>query len=531
MYIRKLTGQVILDYGQAEVQTKNGWLRGVISDGTYIFRGVAYARAERFHMPLPPESWEGVREAITYGNACPEMFTCVPHDQYTVPHYFTVQSEDCQCLNIWTQHLDRAAKRPVMVWFHGGGMMTGSGVEHYAYDGEELSAFGDVVVVTLNHRLNVLGFLDLSAYGEQYRHSGNAGIADLVAALEWIRDNIAAFGGDPDNVMIFGQSGGGAKVVSMLQSKRAAGLFQRACLQSGGMGHCDEMTPALSRRLAAYVLEELHISPDQVGAIEQVFYDELALAADRAMKRLGRETQKRIMFGPVADQDFYCGHPLENGFIEETADVPLLCGSVFGEFFNNFASPVGEGSKNTWTPKYTRQLLLSEYAEKTDALTAAFAKAYPEKNPADLLFGDAGMRRDVLEFSRLRAGFSKAGVYNFLFNLESPVNGGTVPWHNAEIPYIFHNAQYLEPSFLPGITPALEDIMSSAWVNFAGSGNPNGPNVPLWEPMTQTRNYTMIFDRESVCKADHDRGLLALWPVRSIDFAKLMGQKKMPLQR
>ena len=173
MYIRKLTSQVILDYGRAEVHTQAGTLRGVISDGTCIFRGVRYAQAQRFHLPESVTPWEGVKEAITYGNACPEIFTCVPHDQYTVPHYFTVQSEDCQFLNIWTQSIEKGVKKPVMVWFHGGGMMTGSGVEHYAYDGEELSRFGDVVVVTLNHRLNVLGFLDLSAYGEEYRYSGN----------------------------------------------------------------------------------------------------------------------------------------------------------------------------------------------------------------------------------------------------------------------------------------------------------------------------------------------------------------------
>lgn len=526
MYIRKLTQQVILDYGQAEVKTKNGWLRGVISENTYIFRGVVYARAERFHLPLPPEDWEGIREAVTYGNACPEMFTCVPHDQFTVPHYFTVQSEDCQCLNIWTQHLDRSARRPVMVWFHGGGMMTGSGVEHYAYDGEELSSFGDVVVVTLNHRLNVLGFLDLSAYGEEYRYSGNAGIADLTAALEWIRDNIMSFGGDPDNVMIFGQSGGGAKVVTMLQSKKAAGLFHRACVQSGGMRHTEDITPELSQRLAAFVLEELGILPEHVKEIERVFYDELALAADRAMKRLSKETGKRIMFGPVTDHVFYSGHPYRNGFIRETLDTPLLCGSVFREFLNNFASPVGEGSKNSWTPEYIRHLLIQEYGDKADALIASFTETYPDKTPADLLFLDAQMRRDTLEFARLRALSSKAGVYNFLFNLESPFNGGTVPWHNAEIPYIFHNAEYLEASFIPGITPELQDIVSGAWVNFAKTGDPNGIGVPLWKAVTQKEDNTMIFDRKCSCRANHDRELIAVLPVRNVDFSKLMGKKK-----
>lgn len=335
-----------------------------------------------------------------------------------------------------------------------------------------------------------------------------------------------SFGGDPDNVMIFGQSGGGAKVVTMLQSKKAAGLFHRACVQSGGMRHTEDITPELSQRLAAFVLEEMGILPEHVKEIERVFYEELALAADCAMKRLSKETGKRIMFGPVTDHVFYSGHPYRNGFIRETLDTPLLCGSVFGEFLNNFASPVGEGSKNSWTPEYIRHLLIQEYGDKADALIASFTETYPDKTPADLLFLDAQMRRDTLEFARLRALSSKAGVYNFLFNLESPFNGGTVPWHNAEIPYIFHNAEYLEASFIPGITPELQDIVSGAWVNFAKTGDPNGIGVPLWKAVTQKEDNTMIFDRKCSCRANHDRELIAVLPVRNVDFSKLMGKKK-----
>ena len=526
MYIRKLTEQVILDYGRAEVSTRQGKLRGVISEGTFIFRGIRYARARRFHMPQPPQPWEGVREAITYRNACPEIFTCVPHDQYTVPHYFAVQSEDCQYLNIWTRHPEREARRPVLVWLHGGGMMTGSGVEHYAYDGEELAAYGDVVVVTLNHRLNVLGYLDLSACGEEYRYSGNAGTADLVAALSWIRDNIEFFGGDADCVMIFGQSGGGGKVVSLLQCPAAAGLFHRACLQSGGMRRNSDITPERSRKLAAYVLEEAGIPAERVKELETLHYEELARAADRAMNRLREETGEPVMFGPVADQDFYLGHPFENGFAEASRNVPLLCGSVFGEFLNNFASPVGEGSKNGWTEEYKKGLLEGEYGGNAEKITEAFRKAYPDKNTADILFHDAGTRRNVLDFAGLRAAFTDAPVYTFLFALESPFNGGTVSWHNAEIPYVFHNARYLEPSFLPGITERLQNVMSSAWVNFARRGDPNGSGVPCWERFGGERTQTMIFDRECRMGTDHDRELLRLLPVRSVDFSGLMGAKK-----
>ena len=232
------------------------------------------------------------------------------------------------------------------------------------------------------------------------------------------------------------------------------------------------------------------------------------------------------MFGPVKDDDFYCGNPFKNGFIRETKSVPVLCGSVFGEFLNNFASPVGSGSKNSWTEKYKKELLYEEYGEKTDEIINAFQKAYPDKNIADILFMDVEMRRNVVGFAGLRAGFTDAGVYNFQFNLESPFNGGTVSWHNAEIPYIFHNAEYLEPSFIPGITPKLQDMMSRAWVNFAENGNPNGYGVPQWTPFGGEKIRTMVFDRECRMGTDHDLELIQLCPSRKVDFSKLMGSKK-----
>ena len=182
MFIKKLHQQVICNHHEPIAHTPLGQLRGVKTEDAYIFRGIRYAHARRFHMPEAEEAWEGVRDAIIYGFVCPEITTPVPHDQFTVPHVFYPQHEDCQYLNVWTQSLDENAKRPVMVWLHGGGYATGSGIEHYAYDGEELSKAKNVVVVTLNHRLNVLGYLDLSAYGEEYALSGNVGMADIVEA-------------------------------------------------------------------------------------------------------------------------------------------------------------------------------------------------------------------------------------------------------------------------------------------------------------------------------------------------------------
>ncbi len=524
MYIKKRTSRVVLEYGQAEVRTEAGMLRGVISDGTYIFRGIEYAEAERFHLPRKVTPWTGVKEAIVYGNACPEHYTVIPHDQYTVPHYFTVQSEDCQYLNVWTQHLNTTARRPVMVWFHGGGMMTGSGVEHYAYDGEDASRYSDVVVVTLNHRLNVLGFLDLSDYGEEYKYSGVAGIADLVAALEWVRDNIRNFGGDPDNVMIFGQSGGGSKVVSMLQSPAAAGLFRRAVLQSGGMRRGGEMTPEKSKKLASYVVEELGLTKETIKEIETVWYDRLAEAAIKASKRLQEETGERVMFGPVVG-DYYYGHPFQHGFRPETKDVEVMCGNVFGEFKQNFNRPLGEGVKNSWSEAYAEEVIRGELGDSADAVMAAFKKAYPDKKVQDCLFMDESMRRGALDFARLRAEFTDAPVYNFLFTLESPFNGGTLPWHNAEIPYTLHNAAYLEPSYLPGVTEKLQDVIARAWANFAAKGDPNGDPVPEWPRFEKDRNVTMIFDKEIRIGCDHDKELVEVYPERAINMSKLMDRR------
>ena len=193
------------------VQTKAGKLRGFILDGTYTFHGIKYADAKRFQMPTEVEPWDGVKDALSYGFVSPMLSQDTPNGEVMVPHRYWPMDENCQYLNVWTQTLDQDAKKPVLLWLHGGGFAAGSSIEQQAYDGENMSKYGDAVVVSLNHRLNILGYLDLSPFGEKYANSGNAGNADMVAALRWIHDNIAAFGGDPENVTIFGQSGGGMK--------------------------------------------------------------------------------------------------------------------------------------------------------------------------------------------------------------------------------------------------------------------------------------------------------------------------------
>src|SRR6187401_1919141 len=217
------------------VQIKGGALRGLREGKTSSFLGIRYAEAERFGPPKPVQPWTGIKNAQVWGPVCPSPEqTSVSSDELVFPHRYFIANEHCQYLNVWTQNLVPAVKKPVMVWMHGGGFTNGASMESYAYDGRSLSEFGDVVVVSLNHRLNILGTLDLSAYGSEYANSRYTGTADLVMALQWVKENIEAFGGDPNNVMIFGQSGGGGKVVRMLHTPAAKGLFHRVAAQSGG---------------------------------------------------------------------------------------------------------------------------------------------------------------------------------------------------------------------------------------------------------------------------------------------------------
>ena len=363
MYMKKLTSQVVMTYDDPVADTKYGKVRGLKTDGTYIFRGIRYAKAKRFHMPEEPDKWEGVKGAYSFGYVCSELNTPIAHDNDTVQHFYYPQNEHCQYLNIWTQHLDKSAKRPVMVWLHGGGWFSGSSVELISYDGENLSAYGDVVVVSVNHRLNVLGYLDLSEYGEEYANSGNVGLADLVASLKWVKENIENFGGDPDNVTIFGQSGGGGKVAYLLQTPAADGLYHRGIIQSGGtfghggadeVRHCGEV----SRLAAKRILERLHIAPENVKEIETVPWEDLAQATMEAIWLIREEDGEEVSWEPVYDGKYFMGDPVDMGYRKETIGTPMIIGTCFSEFAGTHDRNYDEQPKALWSE------------EKADAIIA-----------------------------------------------------------------------------------------------------------------------------------------------------------------
>jgi para-nitrobenzyl esterase len=259
------------------VETTCGKLRGLREGKTFSFLGIRYAEAERFGSPKPVQPWTGIKNAQVWGPVCPSPEqTTVSADELVFPHRYWIANEHCQYLNVWTQNPTPAVKKPVIVWMHGGGFTNGSSMESYAYDGRTLSEFGDVAVVSVNHRLNILGTLDLSAYGSQYANSRYTGTADLLAALQWVHENIESFGGDPGNVMIFGQSGGGGTVVRMLHMPDAKGLFHKVSAQSGGNNTYRATDPAASikaqQTIAAHTLKNLNLTADQIDKLKTVPY-------------------------------------------------------------------------------------------------------------------------------------------------------------------------------------------------------------------------------------------------------------------
>ena len=270
----------------AVTDTESGKVRGYIHNGIYTYKGIPYARAERFMPPAKAESWEGVRSSTSWGPVAPLMVPTTQvqdEGEFVFDHDWGYTNEDCLRINIWTPSIDDGKKRPVMFWIHGGGFTAGSSQELPSYHGENLSKKGDVVVVSINHRLNVLGFLDLSAYGEAYKHSANNSMLDLVAALEWVKTNISNFGGDPGNVTIFGQSGGGAKVNTLMAMPKAKGLFHKAVNQSGAF-RTNILEREDTQAIAAETLAQLNLTPEQADSLKTIPFEKLAAASAKALK-------------------------------------------------------------------------------------------------------------------------------------------------------------------------------------------------------------------------------------------------------
>lgn len=492
------------------VQVKSGKVRGFRNGKTSIFLGIPYAEAERFEMPKPAKPWDGVRNAQTWGPVSPIPVQDRPGaDDFVFPHRYWLENEACQVLNIWTQNAIGSVKKPVMFWMHGGGFTNGSSMESYAYDGKNLSEFGDVVVVSVNHRLNIIGTMDLSACGAEYEHSRYTGIADLVAALQWVQENIAQFGGDPGNVTIFGQSGGGSKVTRLMHMPVAEGLFHKAIAQSGGALNYRRVEPATAikrqQAIAAATLKELGLDGSQIERLKKIPYKDLIIAgtaATREVAQAGGVPARGGGWEVIADDKY-----VMRELCAWAGTIPLMAGTVFSEMQGTLVR--GDGRKNDWSQAEVNENLTKAYGDKKREVVTEFQKAFPRKKIQDVLYFASGSRPSVKETLAWKLEKSKTPVWNYLFAWEYPVNGGITAFHCSEIAFAFHNVNEPHIRLATGGGPvalALQDKVAGAWVNFAKTGNPGAG----FKPWTPAEPNTMVFDTVSECKLLRDNDLITL---------------------
>lgn len=391
------------------VSTLQGKLRGYTVGGVSAFLGVPYAKANRFHPPQSPDGWEGVRDALSYGYACPTPAKGRPSDETLMPLRFWPTDEHCQYLNVWTPNVE--GKRPVMFWIHGGAYAAGSSMEHMYYDPRNLCAQGDVVVVSVNHRLNILGYLDLSPFGSEYENSANAGNADLVAALRWVRDNIAAFGGDPECVTLFGQSGGGMKISDIMQTPAADHLYHRAVIQSGILPMLLPPRKGDGTSIVTAMMRELGL--ENVGQLEEIPYEILLAGYQRTAPALAKEGW--YTGGVPMANSWFQGDPLEHGFTEYSKTVPTMVGTTFGEFTYTLADP----KKYKKTEQELLYGLREKFGNATEQAVERFRAVWPGRNINDLMAEDAMCRLPTIQYIQEKARVSSAPVYSYLFAYEA----------------------------------------------------------------------------------------------------------------
>ena len=496
------------------VEISTGKLRGDSTGGIYSFKGIPYgastAGRNRFMPPEPPRPWPGVREAFAYAGRAWQLPNRPKRravlETLLGPADTSQEGEDCLTLNVWTPGISDGAKRPVMVWLHGGAFGYGSG-NRAVTDGGNLARRGDVVVVSVNHRLNIFGFLHLADMGGSvWAHSGNAGMLDIVAALHWVRDDIAAFGGDPDNVTIFGESGGGGKVSVLLAMPAAHGLFHRAIIQSGAAIRVS--TRERASTLAEAVLKRLGVGHSECERLQSVPVERLLAAIAPASRAVGRSRWPlldRYDFGPVVDGSDLPQHPAEPGAPAIADDIPLMVGGTKEEsaFFLADDDAVWGGSL---TEEDLRQRVAAVSGNQTDELLSAYRNATPQASPADrliaILTGSNFWVRTVMLAERYAAR-PRAPVYMYSIDWQSPAHDGRVKAHHAmDLPFVFDNTDAADTTVGAPGARELAARVSTTWIAFARNGSPDNPAIPSWPIYTTKDRATMIFD--TACRVVHD---------------------------
>ena len=477
---------------QMVVRTESGLVKGFDHEGSIGFLGIPYAKVERFMPPQPVAKWDTVRVCDHWG---PQAMQNTWGKKLSEAE----MSEQCCVLNVWTT--DTKAKKPVMVWLHGGGFDSGTS----AWDPGMKLAQHDVVVVSVNHRLNILGFLDLSACSDKYKYSGNVGMLDVVQALQWVQKNISQFGGDPSNVTIFGESGGGGKVGTLLCMPPAKGLFHKAIVMSGTILNVN--TKKMTEELGQAVLKELNIDAKDIDKIKDVSYEDLYAAGQRAMAAsIGTRKPGTPMmwgFGPTPDGEMVLQQPFQNGFAKISDNIPIMIGTTFNELQSlRYDKEI--------TLDEARRELMKTFGWDTQAYIKAFAEAYPDYTPQDLLSIDWLFRPKTIITADEIAESRNAKTWMYMFTWRSPVNKGSV--HGHELKFCF-NTLHRAGKDLPEPSAddqKLADTMSSVWAQFAKTGDPNIPTLPAWQPYTKANGELMEFNHQCQIRHNHDRRLAEL---------------------
>ena len=501
----------------AVTDTQYGKVRGYELRGINYFLGIPYGAdtsgANRFMPPQKPESWTDTYPALWWGNTAPQNMENRYANQYGAfrDHWnYDDVSEDCLRINVFTPAVNDGQKRPVLLWLHGGGFTNGNGIEHDGYNGENIARLGNVVFCSINHRLGPLGFCNLAGVGgEKFAASGNVGMLDCVAALEWIRDNIANFGGDPGNVTIMGQSGGGAKVCTLTAMPSAKGLFHKAVVLSGASRTSGDKE--FTEKLGAAVLKEAGLRANQLDRLQAMPWKDFYAIATSAQKAMAKEAGAAGMMGgfsPVVDGTILPQHPYDPEAAPTAADIPMIISSVMNE-----QSP-------SWADSSLEAITLEEVVEKlkeragfgrgfgdnTKAVVESYAKAYPDKKPVEIWSMVSSNRQGTVALADVKSK-QPAGVYVDWFTWQPPLFDDRMrAFHCVDICFWFYNSDLMLTHTGGGARPrALATKMAGALLQFMKTGDPNGGGLPNWPRYTTENGETMVLDDTCEVQNDPDR--------------------------
>jgi para-nitrobenzyl esterase len=504
----------------AVTNTEYGKVRGYILRGIHYYLGIPYGAdtsgANRFMPPQKPKPWNDVLPAIWWGNTAPQNMEnryASKFGSFRDHWNYDDVSEDCLRMNVFTPAVSDGRKRPVLLWLHGGGFVNGNGIEHDGYNGENLARLGNIVFCSINHRLGPLGYCNLAGVGgDRFAPSGNVGMLDIVAALEWVRDNIANFGGDPGNVTIIGQSGGGAKVSILTAMPSARGLFHKAVVLSGASRRASEKD--VSEKLGAAVLKEAGLKPGEMARLQAMPWKEFYAAATRAQQSLGMPRG----FSPVVDGTILPQHPYDPVAAPTAADVPMIISSV-----QNEQSP-------SWTDSALESVTMDQvverlkeragfgagFGEKTREIVESYAKAFPGRKPVEIWSLVSSNRQSVVALADVKSR-QPAPVYVNWFTWQPPLFDNRMrAFHCVDICFWFYNTDLMLTHTGGGPRPkALATKMAGALLQFMKTGNPNGGGLPNWPRYTASKGETMILDDACKVENDPDREARKALPMRA----------------